>query len=358
MEELLEMLRVCVASASHGDKLPTVRSLMHTYGVSQKTVQHCLEALGREGLISAHVGRGTFVVKDGGVLYADKQRPASSVLILTRNVGSARTRRVLSRLQNGLSAQGIEAVQVTYSEVVGALPLLRSLPRFDLCIVQCHFEPIPIDLLSLIKHKAKAILFDGATVSGLDVDSVGSDWRLGLEAAIRELAQQGHRRIGMIGSAWDSHPIEALRRHYASLQQMAPWGVDLQPPIWLDGLPSEGDLHSVEAELRAMLDKGGLDFTALIVWGALEGSELRQVFTRLNVSVPEDLSVMVLGHRGVATESDAFFTVAGSDLDETVNMLLAAALSRLENMRRPSRHGFLGAGLSSGLSVRQLNTIL
>ncbi len=354
---MLQMLRGLVDKANHGDRLPTVRALMHRYRVSQKAVEQCFAVLAAEGLIASHVGRGTFALKGGQLLFDGAARSRSSVLLLTRNVGSARTRRVLSRLQDELSAHMVESVQVTYNEISSALSLLRSLPRFDLCIVQCHFEPISIELLALLRHKAKAILFDGATVSGLDIDSVGSDWRNGLELAIRELAAKGHRRIGMIGSAWKSPPIEALRRHYASLRPMAPWGLNLQEPVWLQELPTEGALLGVEETMAAIIASGSLPFTALIIWGALEGRILRQIFARLGVRIPADLSVMILGHQGVATESDGFFSVAGTDLDETVNTLLRAALARLADPRRPPRHEYLGAGLSAGQSVQDLSTI-
>ena len=44
-----------------GDKLPTLKHLVATYGVSPMTVRHALAGLEKEGLISAERGRGTFV---------------------------------------------------------------------------------------------------------------------------------------------------------------------------------------------------------------------------------------------------------------------------------------------------------
>lgn len=46
---------------SVGDRLPTLKDLVATYGVSAMTVRHALAGLEREGLISATRGRGTFV---------------------------------------------------------------------------------------------------------------------------------------------------------------------------------------------------------------------------------------------------------------------------------------------------------
>lgn len=44
-----------------GDRLPTLKDLVATYGVSAMTVRHALAGLEKEGLISAERGRGTFV---------------------------------------------------------------------------------------------------------------------------------------------------------------------------------------------------------------------------------------------------------------------------------------------------------
>jgi GntR family transcriptional regulator len=44
-----------------GDRLPTLKDLVASFGVSPMTVRHALAGLEKEGLISAERGRGTFV---------------------------------------------------------------------------------------------------------------------------------------------------------------------------------------------------------------------------------------------------------------------------------------------------------
>ncbi|MEO3386720.1 GntR family transcriptional regulator [Mesorhizobium sp. CAU 1741] len=44
-----------------GDRLPTLKQMVATFGVSPMTVRHALAGLEKEGLISAERGRGTFV---------------------------------------------------------------------------------------------------------------------------------------------------------------------------------------------------------------------------------------------------------------------------------------------------------
>ncbi|SMF52134.1 DNA-binding transcriptional regulator, GntR family [Tistlia consotensis] len=62
--QLAAILRRQIADGSWGvgDKLPTLRQMVATFGVSPMTVRHAVAGLEQEGLVSAERGRGTFVV--------------------------------------------------------------------------------------------------------------------------------------------------------------------------------------------------------------------------------------------------------------------------------------------------------
>ncbi|MGV4797110.1 GntR family transcriptional regulator [Rhizobium sp. F40D2] len=53
-------LRSVAMTASSGERVPTVRQLMRDFSLTQPNVERALSALKDEGLIAAHVGRGTF----------------------------------------------------------------------------------------------------------------------------------------------------------------------------------------------------------------------------------------------------------------------------------------------------------
>lgn len=53
--------QIADGSLTRGDRLPTLKQLIATYGVSSMTVRHALAGLEEEGLIRAERGRGTFV---------------------------------------------------------------------------------------------------------------------------------------------------------------------------------------------------------------------------------------------------------------------------------------------------------
>lgn len=353
MNIALDYLRTLVTQADAGSRLPTVRSVMEQLGVSQKVVQDAISVLTDEGLVEAYVGRGTFVSASDGPLFEGAAKKRKSVILLTRNVGSARTRRVLARLQERLSNEGVDAIQLTYSEIEHGLYALRGLPRMDLCIIQSHFEAVSIELLAAVKRKSRAILFDGATIAGLDVDIAESDWRTAMEKALELLIENGHQSIGMIGSSLKSRPVDAIRSHYKSLAEWSLKGISLYPPLWMSELPSEGELVQTEAALRKLMreNDGCLPFSAIMIWGALDGQILENMFERLGLKIPDDLSVILIGHRNVISESNNFFTISGSGVDQTVDTLVELAMARMDNPGLPFAQKIHPVELQIGRSV-------
>jgi len=59
--QLAQILRDEIATMPKGRLLPSVRTLVQTYGVSDGTLKHALAQLRAEGLIVTYQGRGSYV---------------------------------------------------------------------------------------------------------------------------------------------------------------------------------------------------------------------------------------------------------------------------------------------------------
>jgi DNA-binding transcriptional regulator YhcF (GntR family) len=84
--QLRDQLRALVHAGDlrHGDRIPASRELATMLGVHRTTVANAYAELESEGLIQGHVGRGTFIKKNGNGLKITP--PAPPVLNGSRGI--------------------------------------------------------------------------------------------------------------------------------------------------------------------------------------------------------------------------------------------------------------------------------
>lgn len=84
--------RIEVGELSGGDKLPSLRTLAATHGVSEVTAHTAIRELQREGLVTSVPGRGTFVREDAASRVAVAGREGGEVAVLRQEVADLRQR--------------------------------------------------------------------------------------------------------------------------------------------------------------------------------------------------------------------------------------------------------------------------
>jgi DNA-binding LacI/PurR family transcriptional regulator len=350
-------LRDLAKSAVPGDQLPPVRALMSRFGVSQSIVQRVTAMLKEEGKISAEVGRGTFFTGgESGVLQQAETRPRTApasrtTLMLRRSAGIMRGRRVLEDLQQRLIADGHRVVEVSYTDAADADLVLRGLPRFDACMIQSSFETISIPTLAAVRRKTDVIVVDGAALAGTEVDAVGLEWGRPVEQAVKLLRERGHERIALVMTGHFLLATELGKMRFADLIQEA--GTGKEPTlIEVMAWPHEDyERLAVERLLAARRSDDRLPFTALIVWGVESGARFRSLLAENGVSVPNDLSVVLLGRPDLHNEHDGFFTTIGARIADQVAGLYGTITRRWMQPDRPFGTLFVEVRLRKGSSV-------
>ncbi|CAH1649574.1 HTH gntR-type domain-containing protein [Hyphomicrobiales bacterium] len=318
-----------------GARLPTVRDLMKKHQVSQATVQEALDRLRGEGLLVSQVGRGTYVTRGGGVRDGEtgRENGLDSLLILSNASMNERCIRVQSDIVQEMSRHDAKVVQISYHHTDHLLEILSSIPDFDAVVLQSHYESIPIRLLHLLQQKTKALVVDGHTVAGVDVDRIGTDWEDALEMALRHLIDLGHRSFGLVSINTVAQPILAARRAFGRHAVVDRDRFSFHPPIVLDRVhhPSHGAQEAVVDALAPLLsEEGRLPFTALLTLGISDTLGFTQGLRQLGIACPEQLSVVVLGHRDVPTEHLGVMTIAGSSQRKAAEKLVEAIRRRIE----------------------------
>ncbi|BCH27697.1 hypothetical protein MesoLjLc_75700 [Mesorhizobium sp. L-8-10] len=345
---VLSSLHDLIARLEDGARLPTVRDLMKRHRVSQATVQEAINRLRDEGVVTSQVGRGTYVVKGGSGARTDRAFGSApvldSLLILSNASMNERCALVQNYIVQEMSREGSKVVQISYHHTDHLLEILSSLPNFDAAILQSHYESIPIRLLHLLQQKTRALVVDGHTVSGVDIDRIGTDWEDALELAFRHLSELGHRSFGMVSLNTTAQPVLAARRAFVRHGSIGREGYVFHAPVVLDGVLHP--THSVEKALEYALsglmgEDGRLPFTALVTVGISDTLGVRQCLDRLGLRRPRDLSVAILGHHDVPTEHLGDMTVSGSSHLEAAQKLVETIRKRIVEPASPPQIVYL-----------------
>ena len=257
VQPVIEGLRSLIESLGEGAKLPTVRVLMRDYGVGQAIVQQAVEALEVEGLVTAEVGRGTFVRRSAAAGGAPGQW---SVVILNHEKPGRRDELIASGLHRQLLAAKHRSVIITYSDLAHAADLVRSMPAIDACVIRLQSDVLPAGILANIQSKCRAVVVEGVPMEHVDVDSVVTDWLLSIETAIRHLRSRRHTRIGLALDNTTARYAREGARLFRSLMRLV--GSEDAPVVY----------RSEDGAIDAQAFAG---CTAVIAWGAFIAQSLR-----------------------------------------------------------------------------------
>tara|TARA_R110002167_G_scaffold16448_11_gene64293 strand:+ start:832 stop:1935 length:1104 start_codon:yes stop_codon:yes gene_type:complete len=338
-QNLLNSLEDLIERSDHGTRLPTVRELMRQYGVGQSTVQDVFSLLKEKGQISAQVGRGSYVVKDGsgkvpamhGGLDNFPSDSSRNILILSNSSMNERCARVQNAIMEQVKAKNGHVMQISYHDTDQLLDILKSIPSFDGAILQSHYEVIPVRLLAMLQAKTRALVVDGHTVSGVDVDRMGIDWEEALSLSLDHLVGAGRRRIALVSLDSSSQPILSVRRFF---QRQRKWdSIPIETElVTLKGLqhPTENVTSALHHALDDLADEaGGLKVEALICVGISDGMGVAEVLRERALMQTNDLDVVVLGHVDVPTEHLDQFTIAGGRYSDGAKALVDIIENRL-----------------------------
>lgn len=312
-----------ISRLTPGERLPTVRDMMRRFRTAQRTI---------EAALAPHIDTGRLTVRRGaGICVAEPRPPEhlyeADVLVLYRISASRLARSLLTELERRLKACGKRILLLGFSEEDHALSVLSRLGRFRVCLIQVHFEPLPLSFLAGIAGHSDSVVVDGISTTGVGVDAIGTNWREALAIAVRHLNRKGHRRIAFLTSAHPARQIAMARREYLRLCEGDEGGSWL---IEIKGLPGDFMLDDLITGIRAhRRADGSLPFTALVTWGVVDGRKLDHALGDLGLLSRAELSVLMLGSVDNPVEHLDRFDVVGNSNAEKVDRFEGVILSRL-----------------------------
>lgn len=332
-DRIVAHIRSLAVRSAPGTRLPTVRRLIGEFGVSQHIVQGAFETLRREGLISSHVGKGTFV---GAVRPA--RTAARSVLTLLYQHPYQRGDVIARLIRQRLALDGHESLALTYSNVAHVMDLLKSDARYDAAILQPRSSTIPVSLLALLRQRADAVMIEGQAAEHLDVDAVSNDPAKTTDLVVAHLLRQGHRRIAWIkedsGNYFFDRTAAFFRAHCAGA------GLSAEDAPVLDA-EAEGDrlglrdLPGVIARLKGNRRRPA--HTAVVVASFAEGRAVIDALRANGLETPRDVAVVRLGTPDLDADHLGRITTAGRPSTRAAQTVLARLDWRWRNPSAPFR---------------------
>jgi DNA-binding transcriptional regulator YhcF (GntR family) len=209
-----------IARGEPGARLPRVRDLMAEFATSQRVVQRAVAPLIADGLIVARPGAGLRIAEAVPAATPDY---AGDCLILYRASESRLARMLLIALVARLRKRGHRVEMKGFETEADAMAFLD-------------------------------VVIDGVSVTGIDADIIGTNWREALSIAYRALLDQGHRRIGFLTSSHDARQIAMARSEFLLLSGCRT-ASDHPRCIKVDALPGS---YPKDAILRALPDRAAL----------------------------------------------------------------------------------------------------
>lgn len=342
-----------IAEGEPGDRLPKVRDLMTEFGTSQRVVQRAIAPLVADGRVAAKPGAGLRICER-----SDTPRAVYSAdcLILYRASESRLARRLLIDLVNRLRRNGYRVEMKSFVDEADGRNHLERQGRFRCCLLQTNFEVVSVRFLARILDFADALVVDGVSVTGIDADVIGTNWREALSVGYRMLQDRGHNRIGFLTSAHDARQIAMARREFLLLSG------------W-EGLAPHPRLHTVpalpgsyrHADLVSALPSSPPEAdasTALIVWGLVEGQLLDAALQEKCLKSGEDVSLLLLGSVDVPSEHVSRFDIVGNSDREKLDLFETVVTARIEGSAEPPRTHYLPIYTRVNGSIQRLDATL
>lgn len=339
-----DWIRAQVSELEPGDQLPTVRALMKRFGVGQRRIEKALSPFLADGVLTCRRGGGLRIATQQMGFAGDAYE--ADVLILYRLSDSRLALNLMQEIEMRLRVQGLTMLHIGYDRETKPIALLKQMKRFRVCLLQLHFETLSMAFLAALHGSADHLVIDGVSVTGIQADGIGTNWREALTAAFFDLYHAGYRKIGFLTSSHPARQIAMARREYDLLcRTLTPDAPGLL--VQVDRLPGEYDRAEMTAALSGVV--GRMD--ALIAWGVVEGYLLESALAEAGLKPGRDISVILLGSTDFVSEHCNTFDVIGNSNAAKLDLFERVILDRLNGRPMPVQTHYLPIALTRHGSI-------
>ncbi|WP_074599687.1 GntR family transcriptional regulator [Sediminibacillus halophilus] len=275
-----------------GEQIPTESSMQETYKVSRQTVRKAILALVSEGYLRSERGSGTYVSN----LYQSKTNGKSNnktIGVITTYISDYIFPSIIRGIEERLNKDNYSLLLAsTNNDVAQEKKALETMMAFgvDGMIVEPTksnlYNPNIAYYLSFKEQDIPFIMIN-AYYQELDVPFFCLDDIQSSYLATKELISKGHKKIGLISKVDD---LQGKHRMKGYLKALGEAKLQFRPDHMLQ-FETETKLE-LYSRVKDFLNKNRGMITAIVCYNDEVGLEVANVCRQLNISVPEELSII------------------------------------------------------------------
>ena len=338
-DQLTMHLKERCSKLNAGEKFLSVRQIMDEFNVSQITVKQAVERLCESGVLEAQDRRGHFVRR------APRYR---KIVCLMPEWGVTIREELPNLLKNECAGTGFEPSIIdmkSNAEGVAKLSEIRADAVFF--IPFCH-EPITSELLNRMMAQPMPVVIIYATVRINGCRYVDTDNEFCGVLAATHLMVNGHRKLAVMVSEPDLPAVRERVNGFLKCAEAYHLDVEvLDPQIVLGEHSPTKSREFFKAYLK---DNPHLGFTGLFVVSEDPAREIIRAAEENGLTVPEDFSLISLGHRMLPEGTDV--TTINSRRDQVVHHAVRLVKEYFEQPDNAPTHHLITPEIHFGQTVK------
>jgi GntR family transcriptional regulator of arabinose operon len=313
-QRLREEIRQDIQGGRFGEKLPGERQLAQLYKANAKTINKALTDLTVEGLLTRHVGRGTFVGSDPS---SRADRTKTLGWVCSQQSDQTQAGRWFDLARDALAKQGhVLELAIVEPTSDGELPerALRpgKLGKWDGLLV-FGARPSQGFLADLIRRHLPVVTLE---VFGLAVktNSVTADYSQGAYELTSHLIRLGHEKVRLVSIEPEGRSGGVASHGYQAA--MGRFGLEFSRPCFATGTNHE--INGLPTVVHEAVFGGADRPTAVVVLGVdLAGAVVAEAVRRRS-EMSGALSVAVLAEPGRSLDQDKGWASYEAPVEELV----------------------------------------
>ena len=342
---MADVLRERIQQDRNSDRLPSIRSMMKRYGVSQSTITSALNILESEGLIARKGGSGVYATQNN--------RPITICFCRTIEA-NYRIDKWEYALHQGCNNRGWHLATSRFA--ADKVELFSDAVDADAYVVTPDFVNFQSPLLNNLTSSHIPIVVLGRDTGGARLDFVAKDNNAIIQEYVQGLVTRGHRKLAFLDCEPPFHEVKQRVDCFERACRL----LNIESSIVLDvGAKYGSDSLSASAEfLRkylSTLNGGPLPFTALLSSSASGSIPAIRVFNDAGYRVPQDLSLCCLGSDSRSIYAVPTITNTVHNHEESADAILQIIDKRLNGNTSPLLYKWINYQIEWRDSVTALN---